>query len=377
MELFPTVHFRTLACLLLALTLNQTALVAAAAKRAERTGERAAANTDESTKVVFSFLPNSLSKNPQLAMSVHTEFTDAGRRRGAPTAEHPWNYELFPGGARKIGSAAPGAERTPDPEEMMQLLRTALAKNNYLEATKTQRPTLLVIVHWGSYSALTDSEEDALAVTPGGEGNSESDPSTLSREGPTSGQVRRRELLERAELVGGPQFAKELAQALVERDQLDSATGALLANTAGGTNSSNASTGAAGSASATAAAFGSMVDPVYRFRYRDARTGFLMEQAEGSCYFVIASAFDYSGVAEGKKVLLWRTKMTVASNGVSQPQSLPPLVAAAAAHLGRETDKPVTLIRRVREGKVELGEPTVISYGDAAKEPASTAPAKK
>ena len=108
----------------------------------------------------------------------------------------------------------------------------------------------------------------------------------------------------------------------------------------------------------------SLMDPVRLFKQRSVKNEFLMDQATDSCYFVVASAYDYSSVATHVKLLLWRTRMTVNSRGVSQPQSLPTLIVSAAPYFGRPMENAETLIRRVlRDARVEIGTPTVIEYG--------------
>lgn len=65
--------------------------------------------------------------------------------------------------------------------------------------------------------------------------------------------------------------------------------------------------------------------------------------------------------AGNRRVLLWRTRMTVATDGVSQLQSLPVLIATAAPYFGREMDEPAVLTpRTIREGRVEIGESVVV-----------------
>jgi hypothetical protein len=88
---------------------------------------------------------------------------------------------------------------------------------------------------------------------------------------------------------------------------------------------------------------------------------YLRDQASGDLYFVVASAYDYVGVTRGEKKLAWRTTMTVNSAGVNMRETLPPLMATASEFFGRETLTPEIASRRVsREGKVEVGIPTVI-----------------
>ena len=102
---------------------------------------------------------------------------------------------------------------------------------------------------------------------------------------------------------------------------------------------------------------------------------YLIYQAANDIYFVIASAYDYAALARGERKLLWRTKMTVNTEGVSMTESLPRLIATAAPFLGRETGEPETISKRFsRKEHVEIGTPTVVD--DDFPPPPAPAPAK-
>ena len=84
----------------------------------------------------------------------------------------------------------------------------------------------------------------------------------------------------------------------------------------------------------------------------------------------MASAYDYQSVTEKRRRLLWRTRMTVAAQGVSPEQSLPTLVLNAAPYFGKDMAESAILSKRsMREGTVEIGTPTVV-------EPAAPPPAR-
>ena len=76
---------------------------------------------------------------------------------------------------------------------------------------------------------------------------------------------------------------------------------------------------------------------------------------------MVASAYEYASIATHVKKLLWRTRMTVASQGVSQEQTLPTLIGSAAPFFGREMAETEIINRRVMpEGHVEIGTPVVV-----------------
>ena len=118
------------------------------------------------------------------------------------------------------------------------------------------------------------------------------------------------------------------------------------------------------------AALVAFVNPINLFKLRGPNNEQLLNQTVEDVYYVIASAYDYRSVATDRKVLLWRTRMTVASTGVSQVQTLPTLVLTAAPYLGKEMTGPQILRKRAfRNGEVEIGTPTVVESAVPAPAP--------
>lgn len=267
---------------------------------------------------VFTLLPKSLQKNPNLELTVNTEMTEAGKQLPPVTPANPAYVELFTAGPQHKGDQPAG--KTVAQEEIERVLTRSLASNGYLLAKPPEHPPSLVIIYtWGSHSRL----EDAL-----------------------SPEMVARNLLDRAALVGGDKFAREMLDLFQQADAMNTAAGGTVAPD--------------GQPVITpeVAAF---INPVYLFKQRSAKNEFLVDQMASDVFYVSASAYDYRSVAENRKQLLWRTRMTVASPGVSQQQSLPTLVISAAPFLGRETPEPETLYKRsLREGSVELGTPRVV-----------------
>lgn len=310
-------------------------------------------------------LPRSMQKNPRVDFNVITEMTPAGRRRPEASASNPVYYHLHSVGYRRLGDGAPGGEHPPAPEGLMEGMRNALAENGYFEMQDaTGTPDLVLITYWGSYTsagfdaqALNDqlnAQEANPDAPPRPEMNMESAETLLPLV--LSDLRKRQELLERASLVGGVKFAGELQKVLNEEvnfaDQRENEErlAAMMQSAAGGD----------GFVAGAVLAFQNM-NPFYRFKNRDAKTNYLVEQAFGSMYFVVASAYDYKTMADPQKLLLWRTKMTVDSSGVAMRETLPRLIANAAPFFGRDMPEPTTVRTRInREGKVEIGPATVI-----------------
>lgn len=114
---------------------------------------------------------------------------------------------------------------------------------------------------------------------------------------------------------------------------------------------------------------------------------YLNEQADEDIYYVVASAYDFTPLAQkGKeRKLVWRTTMTVNSAGLMMAETLPPLVASGAVFFGRETVEPEIGSRQImRETQIKYGEAVILdsnvklpSKSDQAPAKSTETPAKK
>lgn len=281
---------------------------------------------------VFSLLPKSFQKNPRLELTVITEMTPAGKQRPVVSPAQPAYFEVFSPGPKHLGHAQ-GHEQTLGQPEIERLLIRALATNGFLPAKPPESPpTLLIIYAWGSHNLLVEGDDE----NP-----------TLSAE-----QIARN-LLDRAALVGGEKFARELIDLFQQADSMALAARARPPP---------------GGQSVFTPEMLEFMNPVNLFKRRNAKNEFLVDQTASDVYYVVASAYDYPSAAANRRILLWRTRMTVAAAGVSAQQSLPALVLNAAPFFGREMDEAEILYRRsLPEGKVDIGTPTVVEDPPAKK----------
>jgi hypothetical protein len=290
----------------------------------------AESKSDSGSAFSFSLLPKAFQSKPRIDMTVFTTVTDAGRLVAPASPEHPVYYVVYPGGFREFGGTYAGVH-PPQEADLERVMKKALATQGYLPATDAvHRPSVLVIFTWGMHSRLDPTTE---AISP---------------------EATIQNMLERAELVGGMVFAQRVGHAYEER-AISQLSGPTFAD----------------------ASF-NLIDPVHRLTEDNAKSEYLMDQISDDIYFVVASAYDYASVAQGKRTLLWRTNMTVNTAGVNMKETLPPLIATAAPFFGRETGGPEALQRRInRKGMVEIGNATVLEYMDSsapAPAPAPTAP---
>lgn len=326
--------------------------------------EKALAKGDkEGGRMVFTLMPKSFQREPVLDFNVLTEMTPEGRKRPEPTAESPQYCMLEGGGMKDLGESV-GAVKEMTPAAVHQLVVRALGKRNYRVAGEADpRPTLVIVYHWGAH----ETSAFGAPMEVGGGAEEGSSPMAPSAGGADDimlrvlGDMRRRKILiDRAALVGGAKFAMELNAAMNEEASFRRANDA-----------------------ASRLGEGSIMDvdglasPFQRFRRRDDQTNRLVEEAFGSLYFVIISAFDYESVAATKPVLLWRTKMSVNSTGISLVETIQPMIVAGRDFIGKETDGGILLARRIkRSANVKIGEAEVEAYLDGEPVPENKKPAE-
>ncbi|MFT3868655.1 MAG: hypothetical protein QM715_09160 [Nibricoccus sp.] len=266
---------------------------------------------------VFSLLPKAFQSNPELSITVITEATEEGKKLKPPTTGKPAYYQAVASGYHHEGHGK-DQDKTLSVEHLEKQLKKSLVEGGYLEADKDHPPSLVLFFVWGTHNKLA---EDDPASEMGGQED-----------------IGYRNLLSRAALVGGKQFAEELAAAIEE--QSNSASGDI------------------------------MLNPVYRLMIRSDRNRALMHQIVDDCYYVVVSAYDLASFAHGEKKLLWRTKMTTAAAGISLAESSSALVAGGGPFFGRWMTEPAIVDKRIsRNGRVELGETRTISMDEPVGEP--------
>ena len=263
-------------------------------------------------------------------LNVVTDMTAEGRKQTPPSVEKPAYYVAQSTGYRQLGLDSPKEDPLAG-VALERLMKNALASAGFLPATADHPATLVLIYHWGSHNNVMNVYERNILL--------EYSIPDLARS-----------LIERATLVGGEAFAKNLARALEF-----SSRGEILSFVQGGGVS--------------------IVSELGMFLKENSRGDFLAATISGSVYFVAVSAYDFAAMARGGRQLLWRTKMTVSTDGVSMKETLPPLIVSAAPHLGRETNGVETIFQRLsRGGTVTIGDPKVIEYFSAPAAPPSPAP---
>lgn len=97
--------------------------------------------------------------------------------------------------------------------------------------------------------------------------------------------------------------------------------------------------------------------------FRDADSEMIMDLATDDLYVAAISAYDYNAATRGEKVLLWTTKISCPSRGLALDQTLPAMLALAGPHIGRETDKPVSIKATDKfKPEVKIGDPIMVEF---------------
>lgn len=300
--------------------------------------EKPAKKESGKSEWVFSLLPKSFQKNPKIDLTVITEMTEAGKKLPPVSAAAPAYFITQSGGFRQMGHA-PGGEKSLSAEQVEKILVRSLATNGYRPAESPAHPPSLAVIYiWGSHNLLVEGDVDNPSL---------------------SGEAVARNLLDRAALVGGEKFAKQMLELFQQADSMALSAPPARVDPTGAVPTIQPVIGAAQL---------DFMNPVAQFKRASPKNEFLVDQSAEDLYYVVASAYDYASLAKKQRVLLWRTRMTVAAQGVSQEQTLPTLIASAAPYFGKEMTEPEILNKRaVPEGNVEVGVPTVVDPAPAKK----------
>ncbi len=300
-------------------------------------------------------LPLAWQKRPKVQFNVITEMSPAGRLKRVPTPANPlyYHYTAIGGQFVEAGDQVTAGEKPPPQVELERALREALATSGYLPANERQRPDVLIVFSYGSHGAEAGGfgPDNALETT--------FEPATATElvNAVIRDPRRMNDVVERARLVAGDRIAFDLKTALEGEvlNRVFNRTYARHVEMVGGPLEFLPINPAADS-------------PFQMFLHGSRSPEDLLrplaETIFHGCYFVSAIAFDFDGVAHQQRVPLWRTKMTVASQGVSLEEVLRPLIATTGPYLGRDMTEPAVVNRRIdRAGNVELGTPSVVPGG--------------
>jgi len=325
------------------------ALLSAAEERGDSKPE-ARAQSGGPSGVLDKFLPTAWQKHPEAHFNVTTEMTPEGRKRGAAAAERPVYYVGNPLRFALTGWAREAGTKPIPVTKLEETLQKELAANGYLPVSDAH-PAADIVLFFAYGSHATDPNALASVDEASASGAEElvryvvRDPALF------------RDVVERARFIAGDRFAADLKAAI------DGEISNMKMN-------ASAARAPAGSYYIKLPESPEFDSPLGMFLHsgNSDRVQYLTEMAFYTCYYVMASAYDYTAAQKGQKILLWRTRMTVDAQGFAMDEVVKPLIASAGVYLGRETPETVVLDRRIdREGTVEIGRTTVVEEAKPVK----------
>jgi hypothetical protein len=220
MKLSPA--FLAASCLLLALAAGGEEIVPAPATGGAR-----------SSNWVFSLLPKAFQKKPSLDFHVITEMTAEGKKLTPPTPQRPDYYLEQPGPFTQMGMNPPANEKPPPVADLERAMQNALATNGYLPvAPSGGTPHLVVVFSYGSFDRFSNDfdefeqemaaeeayQQALLNAKPG----ADLPPPPIPPMGGDrdaaqllpfilADTAKRKDIIDRASLIGGARFAHDLA----------------------------------------------------------------------------------------------------------------------------------------------------------------------
>jgi hypothetical protein len=229
-----------------------------------------------------------------------TDTTPVGALRRLPSADQPVYYLAINAGYREFGGIIAG-EKIPKPDEVLKTIAKVLAKQHILPGSDANPPSLLLLWTWGTMNTERFYN-----------------PSSDDMEGR---QINRRQLL---------RFLGAYKVGLISKERSSFQDELMMP--------------------------GMML--------RDADSEMLADLSTEDLYVAAISAYDFKAAAERQeKVLLWTTKISCPSRGLSLPETLPVMLSLAGPYIGRETARPVSVKATDKyKAEVQIGDPKVVEY---------------
>ena len=283
-------------------------------------------------------------KQDSLVISVNSQASSSYKRRLLPDGNiKPQTYVVGDGGIAVPSTAGGGGDSVAFPT-IVRLLAPRLARQSFYPARHSMDADLLLVLFWGETMPFNDAHLQNATT------NFASATNSLNlAENDVKASMERRERQISLEGIQSPlrsvrDAARDDAETqllqtmLFEQMRLkaDEANARLLGYVAEINQRDNPSryAGAGG-------------------YYSD-----LMDDIESPRYYVIVQAYDFQAAAiDGRRKLLWTTRISIPASGSEFSKCLPAMLADATEYFGRESGR---LIRRYREGVVRLGELEIV-----------------
>ena len=298
---------------------------------------------------LFAALPPLAASKDAVVTAVFSSISNGYERQKLPDGSFKREYYALANGQYARGpDADPSIDQVPFPT-IAGLVAKHLAEQNYFLAQDAKSADILLLIHWGTTAPFSDlgmrsSQDRILNAMNAAQLTGHS---RLSIVNPSAGPGTDKPAGTGAEV-------DELENAMIEmqsfnamRMKSDEQNARLLGYSKEINNRDNPSRfGGAGS-------------------YFDD----LMSDIEEARYYVVVSAYDFhAATQQGKRKLLWATRVSIRAQGNRFDEQLKTMLANAGQHFGQETHD---LIRQYHEGTVRMDDLKYIKY-----EPESTDSAK-
>jgi hypothetical protein len=287
-----------------------------------------------------------------LVTAVYSSVSNGYERKKLPDGSFQKEYYALANGQYAPGQTEnESIDKVPFPT-IANLVAQHLAKQNYFFAQDSKSADILLIISWGTTVPFNDS----------GAGNSlDHTMSAMNAVRETGRQV--------AAMATGSGTSEEARSITLA---MDAAAQSQYESSVIETQMYNAMRRQAGEHNARILGY------VEEINYRDnpSRLGGagsayedLIGDLEEERYYLVISAYDFrTAVRDGKRKLLWATRISVQAQGNRFDQRLATMLAKASNYFGRDSKR---LLRQYQEGKVDIGEMKIM--GD---EPEPATPAK-
>lgn len=289
-------------------------------------------------------LPPLAAKQDSLVISVYSRTSASYRREFLPDGNiKPQTYVVGNGGI----SSLPGRTGAGDPTlfpTIVKLMARRLAQQSFYPARQRGAADLLLVLYWGTTVPFDDAQLQNANANFASAMNSLNNAENLVKESVARGDQQTTTDGIQIPIRSARDAAREDAETQLFQSQLfqDMRLKADEAN---------------------ARLLGYVEEINYRnnpARFAGAGEYFddLMNDIETPRYYIVVQAYDYqAAAADGRRKLLWTTRISIPAVGSDFNRSLPAMLTDATSYFGRDSGR---LVRSYREGVVRLGELEVL-----------------
>ncbi len=296
--------------------------------------------------------------NDAVVTSVFSSVSNGYERQKLPDGSYKREYYALANGQYARGAAAnPSIDGVPFPT-IAGLVAKHLATQNYFLAQDSKSADILLVIHWGTTIPYNDTiTQNSLdhSMAAMNEANSAMKAAKASADSTTTSQTEK---------------ASTASVAASARDQMEDSVMELQAV--------NGMRMKADERNARLLGYSKEInnkDDASRFAGGGAHFDDLIQDIEEERYYIVVSAYDFhAATQEGKRKLLWATRVSIRAQGNRFDERLKTMVANAGQHFGQETHD---LLRQYQSGTVRMDDLKFINAVPESTDSAKPAEKKK